>query len=115
MRGGSAGEPGRGAAGPGTAGAAGPFAAAQVRARAPISTGMERAPFTIVITGKRYACRVTGRTEAEAADTAELIVHQLRQQERVWPAQVTIECEDFAAAQRLAAYFAAVTIEPDLG
>ncbi|MBB2964628.1 hypothetical protein [Methylobacterium sp. R2-1] len=75
---------------------------------------MRSAPFTIIISGKRYECRVAGNTEAEAADTAERILHQLRQEERVWPAQVNIECEDFEAAKRLAAYFAAITVEPDL-
>ena len=76
---------------------------------------MQSAPFNIVISGKRYECRVAGNTEAEAADTAELIMHQLRQQDRVWPARVNIECRDFEAAKRLAAYFAAITVEPDLG
>ena len=76
---------------------------------------MQTAPFNIIISGKRYECRVSGYTEAEAADTALLILHQLRQQDRIWPARVNIECEDFAAAKRLAAYFAASTVEPDLG
>lgn len=75
---------------------------------------MRTAPFTIVISGKRYECRVTGNTESEAADTAERILHQLRQEDRVWPAQVNIDCADLAAGQRLAAYFAAITVEPDL-
>ena len=76
---------------------------------------MRSAPFTIVISGKRYECRVAGNTETEAADTAEHILHQLRQEERVWPGRVNIECEDFEAAKRLVAYFAAITVEPDLG
>lgn len=75
---------------------------------------MRPAPFTIVISGKRYECRVAGNTETEAADTAEHILHQLRREERVWPGQVNIECEDFEAAKRLAAYFATITVEPDL-
>jgi transcriptional regulator NrdR family protein len=75
---------------------------------------MQSAPFIIIISGKRYECRVAGNTEAEAADTAELIMHQLRQQDRVWPARVNIECRDFEAAKRLAAYFAAITVEPNL-
>ena len=76
---------------------------------------MEHAPFNIVISSKRFECHVTGNTEAEVADRAELIMHQLRQQKRVWPARVNIECRDFEAAKRLAAYFAAITVEPDLG
>ena len=76
---------------------------------------MMSAPFNIVISGKRYECRVAGNSESEAANTAELIMHQLRHEERVWPARVNIECEDLAAAKRLAAYFAASTVEPDLG
>ncbi|MGV7030975.1 hypothetical protein [Methylobacterium symbioticum] len=76
---------------------------------------MENAPFNIVIRGRGYECRVSGATEGEAADAAETILHQLRQQPKVWPAQVHIECEDFAAAKRLAGYFAAITVEPDLG
>ena len=76
---------------------------------------MPSAPFNVIITGKRYTCHVTGKTEGEAADAAELIVHQLRKCPRIWPVQIQIDCEDFAAAKRLAAYFAAVTVEPDLG
>ena len=45
---------------------------------------------------------------------AELILHQLRQEDRVWPAQVNIDCADFEAGKRLAAYFAAITVEPNL-
>lgn len=76
---------------------------------------MQNAPFNIVISGKRYECRVSGDTEGEAADTAELIMHQLRQQDRIWPVRVNIECRDLEAAKRLAAYFAAITVKPDLG
>ncbi len=75
---------------------------------------MRSAPFTIVISGKRYECRVAGETESEAADTAERILLQLRREDRVWPAQVNIDCVDFEAGKRLAAYFAAITVEPDL-
>lgn len=75
---------------------------------------MRSAPFTIVISGKRYECRVTGNTESEAADTAERILHQLRQEDRIWPAQVHIDCADLEAGKRLAAYFAAITVEPNL-
>ena len=87
-------------------------------AKLPVSDHLRRmqsGPFNIVISGKRYECRVAENTEAEAADTAELIMHQLRQQDRVWPTRVNIECRDFAAAKRLAAYFATITVEPDLG
>ncbi|GJE44559.1 hypothetical protein [Methylobacterium soli] len=75
---------------------------------------MRSAPYTIVISGKRYECRVTGHTESEAADTAERILHQLRQEARVWPTQVNIDCADFEAGKRLAAYFAAITVESNL-
>lgn len=44
----------------------------------------------------------------------ECIVHLVRQEDRVWPAQVNIDCADFEAGKRLAAYFAAITVEPDL-
>lgn len=76
---------------------------------------MQTTPFSIVISGKGYECRVVGHTEGEAADTAELILIQLRSQARVWPARVHIEAEDLDAGKRLAAYFASLTVEPDLG
>ena len=76
---------------------------------------MQSAPFKVVITGKRYECRVVGDTEAEAADTAELILYQLRKQARIWPVQIRIECDHLDAGKRLAAYFATLTVEPDLG
>ena len=75
---------------------------------------MQPAPFNVIITGKRYECRVVGDTEAEAADTAELILHQLRKQARIWPVEIRVECDKLEAGRRLAAYFATLTVEPDL-
>lgn len=75
---------------------------------------MQDAPFSIVIRGRNYECRVFGETEGEAADAAETILHQLQQEAKVFPAQVHIGCEDFEASKRLAAYFADITVEPDL-
>lgn len=75
---------------------------------------MKTAPLNVVIIGKHYECRVFGDTEAETADAAELVLHQLRKQHRVWPVQIHIEGDDVGAMHRLAAYFADVTAEPDL-
>ncbi|AWN37716.1 hypothetical protein [Methylobacterium radiodurans] len=76
---------------------------------------MVPAAFSIVITGPSYACRVTGGTEGEAADTAERILRHLQQEKPVRPLHVLIECEDLAAGERLAVYLADVTVEPGLG
>jgi hypothetical protein len=75
---------------------------------------MKHAPFNILISGSNFQCHVTGSTEGEAADTAEVIMQQLWQREKVLPKRVEIECIDGEASQRLASYFAAVTAEPDL-
>lgn len=75
---------------------------------------MKDAPFSIIIRGRHYECRVFGETEGEAADATETILLQLRREAKVFPAQLHIECSDFEAAKRMAAYFADITVEPDL-
>ncbi len=76
---------------------------------------MKNAPFNIIISGPNYECRVFGETEGEAANATETILLQLRQEAKVFPTRVHIECVDFEAAQRMASYFAEITVEPDLG
>lgn len=76
---------------------------------------MKNAPFNIIICGQNYECRVFGETEGEAANATEIILLQLRQEAKIFPTKVHIECEDFEAAKRMASYFAEITVEPDLG
>jgi len=76
---------------------------------------MKNAPFNIIIRGQNYECRVFGQTEGEAADAAETILLQLRQEAKMIPSQLHIECSDLEAAKRMAAYFADMTVESDLG
>lgn len=74
---------------------------------------MQDAPFNVIIRGRNYECRVIGETEGEAANAAEAILLQLRQEAAVFPSQLHIECKDLEAAKRMAAYFADITVEPD--
>ena len=74
---------------------------------------MQNTPFNIIIRGQNYECRVFGKTEGEAANAAETVLLQLRQEASVFPAQLHIECEDLEAGKRMAAYFAEITVEPD--
>jgi hypothetical protein len=76
---------------------------------------MPNTPFNIIIRGQNYECRVYGETEGEAANAAETILLQLREEASVFPAQLHIECEDLTAAKRMAAYFAEITVESDFG
>jgi hypothetical protein len=76
---------------------------------------MKDAPFNIIIRGRNYECRVFGDTEGEAADAAETILLQLREEVKVFPSQVHIECADVEASKRLAAYLTDITVETDLG
>lgn len=76
---------------------------------------MKNAPFNIIISGQNYECRVFGETEGEAANATETILLQLREEAKVSPTKIHIEGVDFEAAQRMASYFAEITVEPDLG
>lgn len=72
---------------------------------------MDTAPVNIVIRGRHYECRVVGDTEAEAADTAELILRQLRSIRRIRPVQIRVECKDPGATQQLGTYLTDLTAQ----
>ena len=85
------------------------------RPHGPHLQDMKNTPFNIIISGQNYECRVFGETEGEAANAAENLLLQLRQEADTFPSQLHIECSDVEAAKRMAAYFADITVEPDLG